>query len=154
MGTRPTEWARPNVGDEERRGQYRIVADLSIEAARLQRHRVLNPNFETRSRHDIDFYVFAVARLAEVVHRAAKTGYMDRAALDCFEQRWPAMRRLRNALIHPEAPGGDLFMVWWLDSSMVQALPGGSVKRLVDVARTHEDVEVLYQAVCSALPRH
>ena len=76
---------------------------------------------------------------------------MPRTPLDVFEERWPWMRRLRNALIHPEGPAGELFMVWWLDTGMVQALPGGGVKRLVDVERTHEDVEGLYQAIVEVL---
>ena len=123
----------------------RFFCDLAVQAARLQRSRVLG---EGGTRHDLDFYLLSVWRLSELAHQAGKLGVQEAARVnESMHERWPLLSEVRNWWVH----GKQIEWTTWFDTSIDRLQPDGNVRPVLDVEDDHDEVERLYEQLCEAL---
>jgi hypothetical protein len=123
----------------------RWYCDLAIDAARLQRRRILAGD---ASRHDLDFYILSVWRLVELARQARDNEVAGASDIyDGMLSRWPFLREVRNWWTHARG------MEWttWFGGSVYRLQSDGGAVPVIDVKDDHDDVERFYDALCLAL---
>lgn len=130
---------------EKRLTNLRWYCDQSIEAARLQRARVLEGG---ATRHDIDFYLLSVWRLQELARQAGTMGAAEAAEVQAaMAERWPLLRDVRNWWTHAR----DIEWTTWFSDAVYRLGPGGSAVVVIDVKDDHDEVERFYERMCRVL---
>ncbi len=124
----------------------RWYCDLTIDAARLQRDRVLS---DGSTRHDLDFYLLCVWRLSELARQAADGYQIEEAASvrTAIVSRWPFLNQVRNWWVHAK----EMDWTTWFAESIDRLNPDGDVLPVVDVRDDHDDLESFYLRLCDAL---
>lgn len=124
----------------------RWYCDLTIDAARLQRDRVLAGG---ATRHDLDFYLLCVWRLSELARQAADGYGLEDATVvrTAMLRRWPFLNEVRNWWIHAKEMKGTT----WFAESIDRLQPDGDVLPVIDVRDDHHDLESFYRRLCDAL---
>ena len=130
---------------ERRLVNLRWYCDLAFEAAQLQRDRVLEGH---GSRHDLDFYVLSVWRLAELARQAADGGIQDAGDIRAeMLKRWPFLGEVRNWWTHAHG----MEPTTWFSDSVYRLEPDGGAVPVIHVKDDHEDVVRFYGRLCDAL---
>jgi hypothetical protein len=129
--------------------QLRWVADLTIDAARLQRDRLIAGS--PKPRHDLDFYLHAIHRLREIANSASRLRPPVEGAvalLDDFDARFPHVQRLRDWWNHPLKE-----MPWtaWFSDSVSHMGDRGQAIEVISATDSHDAVETYYENLCDAL---
>lgn len=130
----------------------RGAADHCREAIRLQRQRL--DAGSPSARIDLNFYTVALFRLLGVAERAINLPDSQpvRAAFEAFNARWPKVKELRNDEEHFRGPHLDAPLgIWYFSRDVIEALPGGRVRFVVDPEEMEPDVDRLYQVLCKFL---
>jgi hypothetical protein len=136
---------------DKRRRQFRFVADLAIEACRLQAGRI--ERHEAEARHDLDFYVLSAWRVRETackVRDRLPEGDRIRAAIDDLDAVMPALKMMRDWLMHPSDPG-EIGWVSWFSDSIMRLHGDGGAEYLISPEDHQPAVERLYDALCELL---
>jgi hypothetical protein len=123
----------------------RWYCDLAIEAARLQRTRVLAGG---ANRHDVDFYLLSVWRIAELARQAATSKVEGAAELHAeMIQRWPLLVEVRNWWTHARG------VEWtsWFSDSIYRLDADGGARPIIHVRDDHDDVEFFCERLCALL---
>ncbi|MFD4640763.1 hypothetical protein ACFWN2_25840 [Lentzea sp. NPDC058436] len=104
--------------------------------------------------NDLDYYIFELARLNEVGKSVIRVFGRPQELLDAqraFEDVLPSLREIRNSLIHPN-DNEKLDNVAFF-SSVLELLPGGEVRQLVDPRYGQHNAAMEYHAVLTAYLR-
>jgi hypothetical protein len=127
----------------------RWIADLTIDATRLQRDRLIAGS--PKPRHDLDFYLHSVHRLREIAKVASRMRPPVEGAaalVDAFDARFPHVQPVRDWWNHPLK---EIPWTAWFSDSVSHMGTAGQVIEVISAADSHDDVEAYYEKLCDAL---